>query len=289
MPVKRAAARVAGMRRTTRPATPAILCALVGLLLVPTTATAAPGSSAQGGGRTFSDATMTVNPDQLSATGSVRCPDGSLAVGGGLGFTELPGLVLSESGPTPTGDGWRVRVYNPQHVQSDLRVVANCDFGARDYQIVEAAPTPVGPDQYKMAVAACADGRHAVGGGWRVDAREAAGSQSLPYPRDPGTSWLTVVRNFGAGTTNVTSIAVCARVDDYQQAFGARVLVSRGDTGGTVANCPDGLRPAGGGFHADTLPMMAVSLFGNEYGWYALVRSDDPAPRQLYSVAVCTS
>jgi hypothetical protein len=234
---------------------------------------------------------MYLHPDRPSDTGSVTCPEGSRAIGGGL-FTQgdvIPGAVLGESGPTPSGDGWQIRVNNPQHADADLEVRALCDFDVRDYQIVEGPPTRVAPNQYNMAIATCADGRQAVGGGWHVDAVTASASQSLPYKVNPSANWLTVISNPGPDPARVTTVVVCARVDSWTQKSGERVAVQPGGTADASASCPAGLRVAGPAFHTDTVQMTITRLNGGGDGWSATVLSHDPQPRQAYVVAVCTA
>jgi len=197
---------------------------------------------------------------------------------------------IGESVPKPTGDGWEVQIYNPQHVRGSTYVAALCDPVARDYQIVEGTPISVAPNQSKQATATCTDGRRAVSGGWRTDVPDVAGSQSLPNPS--GTGWLNVVRNFGPGNATIAPLTVCARVDNYTEVTGPRTMVQPGGTARSSAWCPVGLRVVGGGYHTDTINMTAAGSSNDDGGlwsWVVTVRSDDPQPRQHYAVAVCIS
>jgi hypothetical protein len=270
---------------------------LAGLLLAPAVAAASepPPTAVDIEGRTVIGANMTIDGSDISKQTTVSCPDGSLALSGGVLYSTFLGdFLMSGSAPTATGDGWQVQIYNRGHRSGTLGLQVVCDFHVRDPRIVDGVPVSVAPGTYKQATATCADGRQAVSGGWRTDVPEVAGSQSLPTPTEPGTGWLNVVRNMGTGNATITTVAICARVDEYTQAFSEREGVKPGrGSWGSSAYCPGELRAYGGGYHTDTVNITAMQSAPNAGGgvpwtsWYAAVFSDDPQPRQFYRVVVC--
>jgi hypothetical protein len=280
---------------------------LAGLLLAPPVAAAAeppsvgpqqvvaaPGPDEEKFRTIMTSIFFSIESSETSKSGFQECPAGFRPISGGIDDTDNGSrFPIGESGPftTSTGrEGWRVQIYNPDHLSGSWLVRAVCDSGVVDYQVVEGAPVNVPAGRPETAVkASCADGRQALSGGWRTSVPEIASRESLPTPSEPGTSWLSVVHNFSSGAAAITPVAVCARVENYKQVFSDRVGVQPGEANRGFVLCPAGSRMAGGGYHGDTANMYATSSTPAADSWDAGHRSEDPQFRQMYVVAVCTS
>jgi Ca2+-binding RTX toxin-like protein len=191
-----------------------------------------------------SDATIATNPFTVEPRtvdgASIDCPDGTRAVGGGVGqpgptsplFGWLQGNgpvdVSGTTANTESGDtaaGWYASVFNFGATTRDFQVFAICS-SASDAAIAAKALS-VAPGEVADATVSCPSGTRVVGGGVGqvagTDAPRGYIQQSLPVDSlgrtistesgDVGRSWLASVYNppeAGAPTREFRVFAICA-------------------------------------------------------------------------------
>jgi hypothetical protein len=174
-------------------------------------------------------------PFGKTARGSVSCPRGQRALGGGLGVGDGPAQAVYEasSGPldengkvttTGTGDvarGWYAAAYNGTNATRTFKVIAIC-ARASDATIV-ADEVNVDPITAVEVAAPCPPGKRALGGGVSVlgtpsteleinlnGPQDATGQTATTDSGDVPVSWDGAVYNSSDRVRFYKTFAICA-------------------------------------------------------------------------------
>lgn len=215
------------------------------------------------------------------------CPNGSVAVGGGVGYSSAstPNLGVNVSGPansseltshTRSGDTarvWNSSVYSGTGSEVDLKTFAICSrsSGAK----LRVKSFKVGPVKTGGAIVGCPRHQRALGGGIGVGDGPADGvyeTSSGPLAGKGGVSaantgdvarrWFGSVYNGFGVTRRFKVLVVCARRGNAR-IVAAKANVKPFDAVESVAACPIGERALGGGMSVLGRPSVELQFQSN--------------------------
>jgi hypothetical protein len=172
---------------------------------------------------------------------TVRCPDGTNSVGGGIRLSDA--IDDYAQGSYPGRRAWTAAGYNSAPPDTEVTAFARCLRGARVSGVSKTAPVPADGSSHK-AVAICPRGTRVAGGGIKIDdddILETAGS----YPSSP-RAWTAVARPTGT-PGEVTAFARCLSGKKLIQRSRAINMPSDAQTHEVTARCPEGTKLTGGG------------------------------------------
>jgi hypothetical protein len=204
-----------------------------------------------------------VAQNQQQTTGTVACPSGTIAYGGGEDAAGGVGMNLNSSFPVqltinPLVWGWKVRVNNTTGKIQFFHVYAVCAQGPKRFTVSQDPLTnPAGAITF--ASADCPAGTVTLGGG--ADSSGTSTSvnmnSSFPFgvlavPGDPG-AWQVFENNASSTSYEIDAYAICGKKPkSLKVVTGTSVTLPAGPaTARAIAQCPGRLRPTSGGVVMD--------------------------------------
>jgi hypothetical protein len=131
------------------------------------------------------------------------CPAGTVSVGGG-GSTS--GLVMAESAPAGSEQGWQVRAVNTASAARTITAKAVCATAPSRQVVTKAFTVPA--NNNAAATAACPAGKVATGGGHAFNPTTGL-SVVVAYPASPVQGWNLEVHSHASIGWTVTAYTVC--------------------------------------------------------------------------------
>jgi hypothetical protein len=227
-------------------------------------------------------------PAGVESGGMVRCPKGTVPLGGSAFADSSPQARVNVSASFPIGAVWGGAVKNSSTTESTFHVTAVCAKPPKGYRVVPSKVVANPSLRQTQASATCPTGTMPLGGGGFTSS---AGTDVTMNGTAPsGRSWI--VRENNAGPTDETTgaVAVCGKMPGYRVVRGKALHLGIGGAGGTFAACPAPTVPIGGGVDA---PGSVGANFqgsfpsGNE--WDAFVNNSTEFPISSTAVVVCAS
>jgi hypothetical protein len=269
----------------------AVLALYVVLTLSPTPAIADQPRVTTGAATLLRDVTTlvgsaTIAPGNFEAV-RVLCPDGMVAVGGGVDLNNVLTMVVTSSAPTfaannnrlifqpdganPAPVGWQASARNNDTGSHPFKVVVTCAPLEGVSTVVDSQT--VAPDSFQASRALCPNGRVAVGGGVDLDnvltmavtssaPTFAANNNRLIFQPDGDNpapvGWQASARNNDAVTRPLKVVVICAQVEGVSTVVGS-ASVSAGSFNADRILCPNGSIAVGGGIDLDNVLTMVVT------------------------------
>jgi hypothetical protein len=222
----------------------ALVLAGAGVLLV------APGASARPPrGYTLVNSGTIVAPAGEQTRGVVACPIGLVPLSGSASIHSLS-VQATVNSTFPLGTNWIADVNNAgaSDVTFDVDVV--CARQPRSYVVVTSPllHSPSGTDA--LGVAICPRGTKPLGGGVSSASFSVFASINTTLPAGP--DWIVDVTNATPDEVDFAVHAVCGHVPGYTVTAGDLVLNPAGAHTLSLATCPAGTVPIGGGTGSST-------------------------------------
>jgi hypothetical protein len=262
----------------------AVLLALSGVA-APAALAAPPGYT-----RVFTPA-ITVHSGPFDAGGDAACPAGTVAWGGGIGFTGgIADIGDNINTSEPSGDGWEGRYNNTTGRDQTFAVEAICAARPPGYTV---AFRTIDNSHFAQSTgtAVCPTGTVVLSGGGLSTSDEAGASMLAAWPSSQ-TRFKAIMYNGTPTDQRFTIFAICA-----QRPAGYAIVSAKGhDSGGPGtalggSQCPTGVVIGGGVKFLAPQPAVTLgALFGEpEMQYLAEVENDSPAPIQETLYAICAA
>ncbi len=237
-------------------------------------------------GRVVRTDSWVVNAETLGAT-TADCASGEQTLAGG--FNMSPNLEAHTFGIYPSGQYWRVRLFDT-HPSVNMNLVDYAVCGqVPEYQIA-TNPAVVHADTLGSVAALCPVGKVPIGGGFNMSPNIEPNLYAS-YP--DGRYWR--VRLFNTHPTvnmNLSVYAICAPDDLAGRVVRTDSWVVNADTlGTTFADCAPGELPIGGGFNMspNIEPNLYASYPDGRY-WRVRLFNKHPTVNMSLSVyAICAA
>ena len=248
---------------------------------------------------------------------SVKCPQGTVALGGGVNVSLVHFMKIFSTGPTVNGtrlmstadgtrgapDGWFGGIYNGDIFSRPFKVAAICAPLSGVTTVV--ASNSVNPGAFWSFSVACPAGKIAVGGGVDVEdhlfmlvtsSSPTVGGSNLVALADGNhgapNGWYGAVRNDSAATKTFKVGVVCQPLKGITTVISSMVVQGGTSISETEhAQCPKGSIAVGGGIDAEDLFRLLSSetapVFGTTYT--SLMQMDNgvnPAPTGWQASAI---
>jgi hypothetical protein len=280
------------MRQVFRAAT---LAAALGTAAAVATPAVAGAATAPPGYRILTSAPIPIPPSPLDTGAQIACPTGTVALGGGAGFTGgTPDVGENINTSAPSGDGWRARYNNATVRPHDTFVIqAVCARKPNGYTSTFTTVTDPAHSQVG-ANAACPTGTVLLSGG-TLSGDDTVGSQLLSaWPLGPhrfrGVMW-----NGGSTSQSFTVFALCAQKPPGY-AIRSTTVTDAGGPSGSVdvadALCPAHTAVLGGGLHIQgPNPDVTVgaSIQDSDPLWFTEAVSALATPTTATTFAICAA
>jgi hypothetical protein len=278
--------------------------------LAATVAWAAAPASAATGLKYLSSPSKELPAGKIRAT-TVKCPDGSSVVGGGLTIKEpttATGVHSSypfeDGDPNLKPDGWRGVANSRSAGDKRLKVTVICSTSGRyTYTSVSTNTVPNGANT--PLGAQCPTGEVVTGGGIQLSKGNTSlyVGASFPFDTDadmvPDDGWWAEANNESGSLQSMTVHAICARSGSYQYIAADSGAPAFGQAN-APAICPDGTKVTGGGGDTETITTTAeitmlepFPLDGSDSkpddGWRPTFNNLSGVPLATTGFAVCRS
>jgi hypothetical protein len=225
----------------------------------------------------------------VESGGMVRCPKGTVPIGGSVFVQSSPDLRVNVSASAPFGPFWGGDVHNSSSIATTFAVVAVCAHQPKGYTQVESAVVPNPAGTQSQAVATCPAGTMPLGGGGFTSSSSTDNNMNGTAPS--GKSWI--VRQNNAGTTDATigAIAVCGKMHGYRVVKGKPFPVDLGLEAGSFAACPAPTVPIGGGVVSGSKSVFVdfPGSFPTGNEWDSFINNSTEGPITSTAVVVCAS
>jgi hypothetical protein len=228
------------------------------------------------------------SPDGSDSRGVVRCPTGTVPLGGGA-TTASPSTRVNVSSSFPSGRAWVGDVKNGSGSATTFRVEVICAKRPKGYTVVRSANTLNPSGSKTRAVATCPAGTKPLGGGGTsndnvvfVDMHSTA-----PHRR----TWAVKENNAGPNTAMLNAIAVCGKVNGYRVVKSLPfTIAARAGKGGEAVCTPPAVPISGGVTSSST--SVAVNVGGSIPSgerWDSFMNNNTAVPATATAIAVCAT
>jgi hypothetical protein len=276
-----------------RLATPVLVAALATAAAAPpATAAQRPGAAHPTGYHIVSSGVINAAPSAFDTGGSVACPAGTVAWGGGASFVggyAGPALTVNTSEPMES-EGWEARVNNTGTTTAEFAVHATCAKKPAGYQIVyHDADNPA--DSQVQATASCPSPKVVLGGGTLSTSDQAAAVLTSAWP---GSSHKFTADMYNGTSADATLVvyAICGPKPAGYAIASNSASVGPGATLFDGIACPSGTSSLDGG--ARTLghsPLVQVggSIDQGAFGWSISMNNTASSPQTVDGYVICAA
>jgi hypothetical protein len=230
---------------------------------------------------------FTVGPGQGWDT-VAACPAGKAPMGGGYFFGSDPGVTLDISRPATNQPGWHVHAINNSTQTHPITAYAICAT-VPTRQLVTSNFT-VKPGEGWDTVAACPAGKAPTGGG-HFFGSDPGVTLDISRPATNQSGWHVHAINNSTQTHPITAYAICADVPT-RQLVTSNFTIRPGEGWDTVAACPSGKTPTGGGHFFGSDPGITLDISRpatNKSGWHVHAINNSAQTHTITAYAVCVS
>ena len=223
----------------------------------------------------------------VESGGHVRCPKGTVPIGGGVFVNTSPDLRVNVSASAPFGPFWAGAVKNSSAVDSTFRVTAVCAKRPKGYRQVESRIISNPAGTQSKAVATCPAGTKPLGGGGFTSSESTLVNMNGTAPK--GRTWVVRENNADMGDATVGAIAVCGKLHGYRVVKGKPFSVIHGLEAGSFASCPAPTVPISGGVFSGSKSVFVnfAGSFPTGHEWDAFVNNSTEGDISSSAVVVC--
>jgi hypothetical protein len=240
---------------------------------------------------------------------TVKCPDGSRVVGGGVTVNDAntatgvhSSYPIDADGDSKYDDGWRGVANSRSAGDKSFRVTAVCSRTGR-YTYTRAS-TNNAPDNANTGLfAPCPSGQRVTGGGVELSRGNTSFYAGASFPvdadvdGDPDDGWMGEANNESGTPQTMATYAVCAKAGSYEYVV-ANSSAPVFAQGVAFAPCPAGTKITGGGGDTETNGTTAEIADTSPYriagpgpapndGWRTYVNNLSGVPLAITAFAVC--
>ena len=184
-------------------------------------------------------------PDGADTRGTVRCPTGTVPLGGGA-IVSSSSTRASVGSSFPSGRTWNGDIKNASGAATTFQVEVICAKRPKGYTVIRGAANvrnPVGSQA--RAVATCPGRTMPLGGGGTSNAFSSFVNMNRTGPK--GRSWIVKENNASGVGAELTAVAVCGKMKGYRVIQGRAFAVPANGQKGGSAVCTGHTVPIGGG------------------------------------------
>jgi len=227
-------------------------------------------------------------PDGADSRGTVRCPSGTVPLGGGA-IVSSPSTRASVGSTFLSGGAWFGDIKNASGAATTFQVAVVCAKRPQGYTVVRGANVmnPVGTQA--RAVATCPVGTMPIGGGGTSNAFSSFVNMNRTLPK--GRSWIVKENNASATPAELTAVAVCGKLKGYRVVTGPAFTVAANGQKGGSAVCPAPTVPVGGGVFTSS-KSVGVNVEGSIPSgdrWDSFMNNNSGVAVTASAVAVCAT
>jgi hypothetical protein len=224
----------------------------------------------------------------VQTRGTVTCPAGTVAWGGGVIF-DAPdaGMTINSSFPMPGGAGWVGDVNNVGGSDGEFVIQAVCAQAPRRYHILESPAITVDPGTVASASQSCGGRTRLLGGGSLSNSSSVAMFINSTFPEAPVNGW--VARQ--SDNTNVAStfevFAICGQAPrGYTVASGPVVAVPPFTEAAASVVCPTGHPLSGGATSPSSAPAVALTTSDEDQGGWTVFENNSALIQNVTVIAI---
>ncbi|MGH3138133.1 MAG: hypothetical protein ACRDQE_00210 [Gaiellales bacterium] len=225
----------------------------------------------------------------IESGGHVRCPKGTVPIGGGVFVRSSPDLRVNVSASGPLGPIWGGAVKNSSTLGSTFTVTAVCAKRPKGYRVVESHEVANPPGTQSKAVATCPSGTRPLGGGGITSSTSTDANMNGTAPK--GQTWVVRQNNGSTADATIAAIAVCGKMHGYRVVKGKPFAVTHGLEAGGFASCPAPTVPISGGVFSGSQSVFVnfPGSFKSGHRWHAFVNNSTEGDITSAAVAVCAT
>ena len=236
------------------------------------------------------------NPNGSQSYGSVACPGGTVAWGGGiLGSSSGTGQDVNASWPVVNGGlatGWQGYVNNATGGSDTFAVAAICAAQPKLYSVQSVSSTNIAGAQNSVTVL-CPKHTVALGGGG-FGSGGFSNAQNINTTEPVKGGWRIDMNNAGASDKSFESWVICGKASGVKNtASNPSVSNPNGAQSSVDAPCKKGTADTGGGVHSSS-SNTHVNLNGTEpltpqppYTWRAYEDNTSGTSDSITGYSVC--
>jgi hypothetical protein len=233
--------------------------------------------------------------------GTVACPSGTIAYGGGEDAAGGVGMNLNSSYPvqltiSPLVWGWEVKVNNATAAIQFFHVYAVCAHAPKTFTVSQA-PVSNPASAVTFASADCPSGTFTLGGGAASSSTSVSVNMAASFPfgvlatkTDPG-AWQVFENNASSSAASIDAYAICGKkLRGLKSVNGTPVTLPAGpSTARAIAQCPGMSKPTSGGVVVDSgglgENMEATLPVGKQ--WQSYENNTQPASDTMRPSVLC--
>lgn len=236
---------------------------------------------------------VVVSPDIPSPSGSdtrgiVRCPTGTVPLGGGA-TSASPSIRVNVSSSFPSGRTWVGDIKNGSGAATTFQVDVICAKRPTGYRVVWSPNAVNRSGSQTRAVATCPVGTKPLGGG--ASSIDNSVFVDMHSSRPLGRTWVVKENNAGPNDSGLNSVAVCGKVNGYSVVKSLPFTIPAAGQKGASAVCNAPTVPISGGVLSPSTSV-AVNIGGTIPSgdrWDSFVTNNTGFPQTAKTVAVCAT
>jgi hypothetical protein len=227
-------------------------------------------------------------PANAQRSGTVRCPIGTVSIGGGV-FPQSSSPLISLNSSFPLTGGWEADVNNASATATTFRVRVICAVKPAQYVVVQKLGL-ANPAHARTTIAVtCPVGTTALSGGAASNSESVLVNSGGMAPAN-SRSWQISENNGDVVGHLVSVVAVCANVSGYAIVHGPVLSVAGHSSTSPGARCPVGLRPVGGGAVIQSSSLgtyLNDTAFAASNNWVSAATNTSATAVKASSTVVC--
>lgn len=227
-------------------------------------------------------------PDGADTRGTVKCPSGTVPLGGGA-IVSSPSTRANVGSTFPSGRTWFGDIKNASGTATTFQVEVICAKRPKDYTVVRSANTLNPSGSQTRAVATCPAGTKPLGGGGTSNDGVVFVDMHSTGPN--GRTWVVKENNAGPNTAMLNAIAVCGKVNGYRVVKSLPFTIAANTGKGGEAVCTPPAVPIGGGVTSSSTSV-AVNVGGSIPSgerWDSFMNNNTGFPATATAIAVCAT
>jgi hypothetical protein len=228
------------------------------------------------------------SPNNSDTRGSVRCPTGTVPLGGGV-IAQSPSIRANVASSFPSGRSWFGDVKNGSGTATTFQVEVICAKRPKGYTVVRSPNAVNRSGSQTRSVATCPAGTKPLGGGGiSIDSSVFVDMHSTgPH----GRTWAVKENNAGPFDSGLNAVAVCGKVNGYRVVKGLPFTIPAAGQKGASAVCRAPSVPISGGVLSPSTSV-AVNIGGSIPSgdrWDSFVTNNTGFDATATPVVVCAT
>jgi hypothetical protein len=284
-------------------AMPPVLALAAGVLAMSATTALAAGSPASVAGappahagrtppgyRIVESSTFTAH-NGVQTRGTVLCPAGTVAWGGGVIFNaQHLGMTINSSFPMSRGAGWVGDVNDVGSSDGEFVIQAVCAQAPRRYRIVESPAITADPGTVASGSQSCPGRTALLGGGSLSSSTSVAVFVNSTFPEAPVNGWVARQSDNTSVASTFNVLAICGKAPrGYTVAAGPVVAVPAFTEVAASVVCPAGHPLSGGATSPSSAPAVALTTTAGDHGGWTVFEDNSALIQNVtvFAIVIC--